>query len=81
MLRSISIASAALLAALSIEPRARAEPPRPNIVFIMGDDLGNADLGYRGGEIKTPNIDKLANDGVRLSSFTACRFARPRGRS
>ena len=35
----------------------------------MADDLGNADLGYRGGEIKTPNIDKLANDGVRLESF------------
>ena len=42
---------------------------RPNIVFIMADDLGNADLGYRGGEIKTPNIDKLANEGVRLESF------------
>jgi len=28
---------------------------KPNIVFIMADDLGNADLGYRGGEIKTPN--------------------------
>ena len=39
---------------------------RPNFVFIMADDLGNADLGYRGGEIKTPNIDKLATNGVRL---------------
>ena len=37
--------------------------------FIMADDLGNADLGYRGGEVKTPNIDKLANEGVRLESF------------
>ena len=44
-------------------------PPKPNIVFIMADDLGNADLGYRGGEIKTPNIDKLVNEGVRLESF------------
>lgn len=42
---------------------------KPNIVFIMADDLGNADLGYRGGEIKTPNIDKLATNGVRLESF------------
>jgi len=47
----------------------RADTPRPNIVFIMADDLGNADLGYRGGEVKTPNIDKLANEGVRLESF------------
>ncbi|MGA7905480.1 MAG: sulfatase-like hydrolase/transferase, partial [Terrimicrobiaceae bacterium] len=41
----------------------------PNIIFIMVDDLGNADLGYRGGEVKTPNIDKLATEGVRLESF------------
>ena len=46
-----------------------AQQAKPNIVFIMADDLGNADLGYRGGEIKTPNIDKLAMEGVRLESF------------
>jgi hypothetical protein len=38
---------------------ARAADLKPNIVFIMADDLGNADLGYRGGEIKTPNIGSL----------------------
>ncbi len=48
---------------------AQAAEPKPNIVFIMADDLGNADLGYRGGEMKTPNIDKLAKEGVRLESF------------
>jgi arylsulfatase A-like enzyme len=42
---------------------------QPNIIFIMADDLGNADLGYRGSDIKTPNIDKLAEGGVRLESF------------
>ena len=42
---------------------------KPNIIFIMADDLGNADLGYRGSDIETPNIDKLANGGVRLENF------------
>jgi arylsulfatase A-like enzyme len=69
MLRTALMLSASLFAALSIAPQARAEPPRPNIVFIMADDLGNADLGYRGGDIKTPNIDRLASEGVRLEDF------------
>ena len=54
---------------------------KPNIVVILADDLGNADLGYRGSDIKTPNIDKLANDGVRLEDFygmPVCTPARAR---
>jgi arylsulfatase A-like enzyme len=46
-----------------------AQEQKPNIIFIMADDLGNADLGYRGSDIKTPNIDKLAMEGARLESF------------
>ena len=42
---------------------------RPNIVLIVTDDMGYADIGAFGGEIATPNIDSLANDGVRFTNF------------
>ena len=42
---------------------------KPNIVFIMADDLGYKDLGYCGGWIRTPNIDKLAVAGTQLDQF------------
>ena len=43
----------------------------------MADDLGNADLGYRGSDIQTPNIDQLAKDGVRLESFYGQQVCKP----
>jgi len=44
-------------------------PRRPNIVIILGDDMGFADMGSFGGEIRTPNLDALAKDGVRFTNF------------
>jgi arylsulfatase A-like enzyme len=44
-------------------------PRRPNIVIILGDDLGFADMGAFGSEIKTPNLDALAREGVRFTNF------------
>ena len=44
-------------------------PERPNIVLIMADDLGYSDLGCYGGEIETPNLDRLANNGLRFTQF------------
>ena len=41
----------------------------PNIVVIMADDLGFSDLGCYGGEIETPNLDKLAEAGLRFTQF------------
>ena len=49
-----AIAAAAVGLALASCGGADAQALRPNIVFIMADDLGNADLGYRGGQITTP---------------------------
>ncbi|MBN2130682.1 MAG: arylsulfatase [Sedimentisphaerales bacterium] len=42
---------------------------KPNIVFFLVDDLGFKDVGYQGGQIKTPNIDALAAEGTRLDKF------------
>jgi arylsulfatase len=43
--------------------------PRPNIVLIMLDDVGISDIGCYGGEIATPNIDRLADNGLRFTTF------------
>ncbi len=43
---------------------------RPNIVLIMADDMGYSDIGCYGSEIETPNLNRLANDGVRFTHFT-----------
>lgn len=42
---------------------------RPDIVLIMADDMGFSDLGSYGGEIDTPNLDRLASNGLRFSHF------------
>jgi arylsulfatase A-like enzyme len=43
--------------------------PAPNILFILVDDMGYSDLGCYGGEIETPNLDSLAEDGVRFTQM------------
>jgi arylsulfatase A-like enzyme len=42
---------------------------RPNVVVILADDLGWADLGYQGGPVRTPNLDRLAAAGRKLENF------------
>lgn len=49
----------------------------PNIIFILADDLGYADVGFHGGEIKTPHLDKLAAAGARLDSFYGMQVCTP----
>ncbi len=53
------------------------EVGRPNILLIIADDLGYSDIGPFGGEISTPNLDKLAADGIKLSNFYAAAACSP----
>jgi len=46
-----------------------ASAERPNIILIVGDDVGFSDIGSYGGEISTPNLDALAASGTRFSNF------------
>ncbi len=50
---------------------------RPNIVLILADDLGWNDVSYHGGDIPTPGIDRIANEGVELDRFYACPVCSP----
>jgi len=48
------------------------EDTRPNIVLIMGDDMGYSDIGCYGSEVETPNLDRLATNGIRYTQFYNC---------
>ena len=61
----LAFCAAALV--LAAAPRAGAKPP--NVVVILADDLGYSDLGCYGGEIATPNLDRLAANGLRFTQF------------
>ncbi len=50
---------------------------RPNILYLLADDLGWADVGYHGSEIRTPNLDRLARDGVELDQHYVCPMCTP----
>ena len=65
MKRTLLSAACSLLSFASFA----AQPSKPNILVIVADDMGYSDLGCYGSEIKTPNLDQLAADGLR---FTQC---------
>ena len=57
---------------MTATPQLAPAPPaarRPNILFLLADDMGFGDIGSFGSEIETPNLDKLAADGIRFTNF------------
>jgi arylsulfatase A-like enzyme len=69
-MKRMLVVVATLLAVLSgtTSPE-HAQVRRPNVVIILGDDLGYSDMGMFGSEFKTPNLDSLAKEGVRFTGF------------
>lgn len=59
-----------VLVAMTPAMGAPASPPKPNVIFILTDDMGWGDLGcYGHSQIKTPNLDRLAKEGILLEDF------------
>lgn len=70
-MKMVATSCAVLLVAISVGARAEENVPpvRPNILFIVGDDMGYADVGFHGGkDIPTPHLDALAASGVRFTN-------------
>ncbi|MEX2581069.1 MAG: arylsulfatase [Verrucomicrobiales bacterium] len=70
MSRPAPIRFLCLFAAASAAFAHAADPPsKPNILLVMADDLGFSDIGCYGGEIATPNLDSIAENGLRFTQF------------
>lgn len=81
-MRATTLATAALatttLAAAATPQTALRTPPPPNIVIILADDLGYADTTFTGAkDIRTPNLQRLADTGMILTNFHACPVCSP----
>ena len=54
-----------------LKPRIeKSSEQKPNIILILGDDIGYSDIGCFGSEITTPYLDRLADEGIRFSNFS-----------
>ncbi|MEM6470202.1 MAG: arylsulfatase [Planctomycetota bacterium] len=69
--RCLNAIGVALLLSLGclIRPAHAHDDARPNIIYILADDMGFSDIGCYGGEIRTPNLDGLADGGLRFTQF------------
>jgi len=66
-----------MLAGVGTAGVAVAQPARPNIVYIVADDMGWGDVGFHGSDIPTPNLDRLASQGARLEQFYVLPMCTP----
>ena len=73
----LSILLSGLLIFSSAYALADSNVKKPNILVILADDLGYSDIGSFGGEIATPNLDRLAKSGIQMTSFYASPFCSP----
>ena len=74
----LNLCTLASLAAALIATTSRAADLKPNIVYIVADDLGWKDVGFNGcADIQTPNIDKLAATGAKLEQFYTATMCTP----
>ncbi|MDR2775990.1 MAG: arylsulfatase [Tannerella sp.] len=73
----VKIAPLGIFAAFAHDAQAQRQGVRPNIVIIMADDLGWANVGYHGSAIKTPNLDLLAKEGIELNRFYTAPISSP----
>ncbi len=73
----VMVAMLAIVLPATAGAAAESQAPQPNIVYIIADDLGWKDVGFHGSDIRTPNIDKLAEGGARLEQFYAQPMCTP----
>lgn len=77
--RCVVVFAVAVAAWLGATPRATAQPARPNVVLILVDDLGWTDFACYGSDLhETPNVDRLARDGMRFTqAYSSCTVCSP----
>src|SRR4030043_853896 len=76
---AIGFGAIALTPFTTVHNSEKSEKPKPNVIFILLDDFGYADLGCYGSRYyKTPNIDRLARGGIRFTNaYAACPVSSP----
>src|SRR6266480_2402373 len=77
-MKTLLTVAALLLAPLAAFAAAESSAPlKPNFLFILADDLGWADVAFHKGNVPTPNLDRLATDGLELTQHYVCPVCSP----